>query len=197
MRTMTSSLRGLNDVSPRSLSRSLAIPAHLAPEPLGSFRCLMIMAKQSAGLIMYRIREGNLQVLLVHPGGPFWARKDLGAWSIPKGEYDENEQPLDAAIREFNEETGFDAHGPFLDLGSVKQAGGKIVTAWAFEGDCDPATITSNLCRMEWPPRSGRQIEFREVDRARWFTIQDAAEYILKGQAPLLQVLTNAINTLI
>jgi predicted NUDIX family NTP pyrophosphohydrolase len=148
------------------------------------------MPKRSAGLLMYRFAETQLEVFLVHPGGPFWAKKDLGAWSIPKGEYDEAEQPLDAAIREFQEETGFMASGPFQELGSVKQAGGKIVTAWAFAGDCDPSTIASNLCRMEWPPRSGRQIEFPEIDRARWFPIQQTANYILKGQAPLLQVLS-------
>jgi predicted NUDIX family NTP pyrophosphohydrolase len=128
---------------------------------------------------MYLIHQGGLEVLLVHPGGPSWAKKDLGAWSIPKGEYHEQENPLEAAIREFREETGLDASGPFLELGSVRQAGGKIVSAWAFEGDCDPTAITSNLCRMEWPPRSGRQIEFPEVDRARWFTVKDAKTYVL------------------
>ncbi len=141
---------------------------------------------------MCRFIPGVMEVLLVHPGGPFWAKKDLGAWSIPKGEYNEEEQPLEAAIREFSEETGFDAAGPFQELGSVKQTGGKIVTAWAFQGDCDPATIKSNVCRMEWPPRSGRQIEFPEVDRGRWFTLQEANEYILKAQAPLLKVLSKA-----
>lgn len=143
---------------------------------------------------MYRFAEGQLEVLLVHPGGPFWAKKDLGSWSIPKGEYDETEQPLEAAIREFKEETGFEAAAPFLELGSVKQSAGKIVTAWAFEGDCDPSTTRSNLCRMEWPPRSGREIEFPEVDRACWFTINEGSERILKGQAPLLQVLAQAVS---
>jgi predicted NUDIX family NTP pyrophosphohydrolase len=147
------------------------------------------MPKRSAGLILYRHTRGVLEVLLVHPGGPFWAKKDLGAWSIPKGEYLESELPLDAAIREFKEETGFDAAGEFLALGSVKQAGGKVVSAWAFEGECDPARMVSNLCRMEWPPRSGRQIEFPEVDRGRWFGIEEAKAYILKGQAPLLETL--------
>lgn len=142
---------------------------------------------------MYRRTHTELEVLLVHPGGPFWAKKNHGAWSIPKGEYDEPEEPLQAAIREFREETGFRASGPFQELGSVKQAGGKIVTVWAFEGDCDANAITSNLCRMEWPPRSGRQIEFPEVDRGRWFSIQDATEYILRGQAPLLLSLTETL----
>jgi predicted NUDIX family NTP pyrophosphohydrolase len=152
------------------------------------------MAKRSAGLVMYRFTGRQLEVLLVHPGGPFWAKKDLGAWSIPKGEYDETEHPLDAAIREFKEETGFEAAAPFHELGSVKQAGGKIVTAWAFEGACDPTNIRSNLCQMEWPPRSGRQIVFPEVDRAEWFTIEKASEHILKGQLPLLETLVTTIS---
>ena len=107
--------------------------------------------KRSAGLLMYRERE----VFLVHPGGPFWAKKDLGAWSICKGEYSDGEVPLDAAKREFYEETGFTAQGDFLDLGTLKQAGGKFVSAWAFAGDCDPAKLVSNRCEIEWPPRSG------------------------------------------
>ena len=143
---------------------------------------------------MYRWTHADLEVLLVHPGGPFWAKKDLGAWSIPKGEYDGSEEPLQAAIREFGEETGFGAAGPFQELGSVKQAGGKIVMAWAFEGDCDSNAITSNLCQIEWPQRSGRQIAFPEVDRGCWFSIQDAAEHIVKGQAPLLQMLSDTIR---
>ena len=143
---------------------------------------------------MYRFLGTQLEVLLVHPGGPFWAKKDLGAWSIPKGEYDGTEQPLEAAIREFKEETGHDASQPFQALGSIQQASGKTVTAWAFQGDCDPTTITSNLCQMEWPPRSGRRIEVPEVDRAGWFTIQEAGERILKGQAPLLKVLSDVLS---
>jgi len=143
---------------------------------------------------MYRFAAGQLEVLLVHPGGPFWAKKDLGAWSIPKGEYDETEEPIKAAIREFKEETGLDAAGPFQELGSIKQASGKVVTAWAFKGDCEPSTITSNHCQMEWPPGSGRQIEFPEVDRAAWFTIQAAGDRILKGQAPLLLILADMVS---
>ncbi len=143
---------------------------------------------------MYRRTQAELEVLLLHPGGPFWAKKDLGAWSIPKGEYDESEEPLQAAIREFQEETGLGASGPFQELRSVKQAGGKMVTAWAFKGECDANAIRSNLCRIEWPPRSGRQIEFPEVDRGRWFSIHAAAEYIVKAQVPLLQSLIETIQ---
>ena len=152
------------------------------------------MAKRSAGLVMYRWTNAHLEVLLVHPGGPFWAKKDLGAWSIPKGECGASEEPLQAAIREFAEETGCPAAGPFQELGYIKQAGGKIVTAWAFAGDCDAHAITSNLCRMEWPPRSGRQIEFPEIDRAAWFSIEAAAERIVKGQAALLRILAETIR---
>src|SRR4051812_30344576 len=117
------------------------------------------MARVSAGLLMYRRREEGLEVLLVHPGGPFWAKKDLGAWTIPKGEYAHDEPPLEAAKREFSEETGFVAEGPFLELGTIKQAGGKIVAAWGSEGDCDPERLVSNTCEIEWPPRSGRKLE--------------------------------------
>ncbi|MGI8770231.1 MAG: NUDIX domain-containing protein, partial [Acidobacteriaceae bacterium] len=109
----------------------------------------------------------GLEVFLVHPGGPFWAKKDAGAWSIPKGEYEEEEQPLEAARREFKEETGFAANGQFVEVGSIRQAGGKLVAVWAFEGDCDPANLISNVCQIEWPPRSGRRVECPEVDRGR------------------------------
>src|SRR5215469_5882587 len=152
------------------------------------------MAKMCAGLMMYRRREGEVEVFLVHPGGPFWARKDLGAWSIPKGEYGEGEEPLTAAQREFEEETGFLTRGDFLELGAVKQAGGKVVSAWAFEGDCDPGELKSNVFEMEWPPRSGRVAEFPEVDRARWFSIAEARERILKSQAPLLDALVQRLS---
>jgi predicted NUDIX family NTP pyrophosphohydrolase len=145
------------------------------------------MAKRSAGLLMYRRAiSGEVEVLLVHPGGPFWAKKDKGAWSISKGEYADGEPPLDAAKREFEEETGFSAQGEFLELGQVQQSGGKVVSAWAFAGDCDPAKLVSNRFSMEWPPRSGRMIEFPEVDRGGWFAIQDAKDQILKSQAPFL-----------
>lgn len=152
------------------------------------------MPKRSAGLLMYRWREGKLEVFLVHPGGPFWAKKDRGAWSLPKGEYSEGEDPLDAAIREFQEETGFAAQAPFSELGTIKQAGGKTVTAWAFQGDCDPASLTSNLCQLEWPPRSGRMIEVAEVDQGRWFSIPAARDHILKSQEPLLDGLRIALH---
>lgn len=146
------------------------------------------MAKRSAGLLMFR-RTDPLEVFLVHPGGPFWSKKDFGAWSIPKGEYAEGEDPLEAAKREFSEETGFPTQGEFLELGTIKQAGGKFVSAWAFEGDCDPARLTSNLCEIEWPPRSGRLVEFPEVDRGGWFSLDDAKERILKSQQSFLETL--------
>jgi predicted NUDIX family NTP pyrophosphohydrolase len=152
------------------------------------------MAKRSAGLLMYRRREGHLEVFLVHPGGPFWAKKDLGAWSISKGEYVEGELPLEAARREFEEETGFAVEGDLLELGAVQQAGGKIVSAWAFEGDCDPGKLVSNRCQVEWPPRSGRQIEIPEVDRGDWFSIAGAKEHILKSQVPFLERLSSLLS---
>ena len=143
---------------------------------------------------MYRRKSGQLEVFLVHPGGPFWAKKDLGSWSLPKGEYDDSEEPLAAAKREFEEETGVAARGNFLELGEVKQASGKLVSAWAFEGDCEPAKLTSNLCRLEWPPRSGRIIEFPEVDRGEWFSVDEAKERILKGQQSFLDRLLRELN---
>lgn len=144
------------------------------------------MVKRSAGLLLYRIREGELEVFLVHPGGPFWATKDLGVWSIPKGEIDEGEDPLGAARREFEEETGFRPGEVFRELMPVRQRSGKIVHAWAVEGDCDPAAIRSNTFEMEWPPRSGRVLDIPEVDRGGWFGIPQAREKILDGQRPLL-----------
>ena len=152
------------------------------------------MAKTSAGLLMHRLRDLKLEVFLVHPGGPFWAKKDLGAWSIPKGEFEPGEDPLAAAMREFQEETGCVATGRFTPLTPVKQASGKIVTAWAVEGDCDPATIKSNTFSIEWPPHSGRQQEFPEVDRAAWFAIEEAKEKILKGQLPLIDELERLLR---
>jgi predicted NUDIX family NTP pyrophosphohydrolase len=152
------------------------------------------MAKRSAGLLMYRRHEGQLEVFLVHPGGPFWAKKDLGAWSISKGEYVEGELPLEAARREFEEETGFAAAGDFLELGTVQQASGKVVSAWAFEGDCDPGKLVSNRCQIEWPPRTGRMIEIPEVDRGGWFSIAEAKERILKSQEPFLERLSRLLS---
>jgi predicted NUDIX family NTP pyrophosphohydrolase len=144
------------------------------------------MPKRSAGLVMFRRSAGGLEVFLVHPGGPLWANKDRGAWTVPKGEYEPDEPPLDAARREFEEETGFAATGEFLDLGTIRQKSGKLVTAWAFEGDCDPANLTSNTCKIEWPPRSGRHLEIPEVDRGRWFSLEQARKYIREEQQPLL-----------
>jgi predicted NUDIX family NTP pyrophosphohydrolase len=147
------------------------------------------MVRASAGLLLFREVAAELQVLLVHPGGPFWRNKDDGAWSIPKGGIGEGEQPLAAAQREFAEETGHAPAGPFLPLQPVRQHGGKLVHAWAVRGDFDVATLRSNTFSMEWPPRSGRQHEFPEVDRAGWFAIEAAQGKILAGQAPLLRQL--------
>lgn len=144
------------------------------------------MVKHSAGLLLFRVREGVLEVFLVHPGGPFWAKKDLGVWSIPKGEIDEGEDKLEAARREFEEETGFRPEGEFRELKPVRQRSGKIVHAWAIEGDCDAAAIRSNTFTLEWPPRSGRLLDVPEVDRAEWFGLSMAKEKILEGQRPLL-----------
>jgi predicted NUDIX family NTP pyrophosphohydrolase len=135
---------------------------------------------------MYRVREGALEVLLVHPGGPLWAKKDLGAWSIPKGEVDPGEELLLAARRELREELGVEAEGPFLALGSVTQKGGKRVHAWAFAGDCDPGAVRSNTLEMEWPPRSGRRATFPEVDRAEFFGLAAARAKLNPAQAALL-----------
>ncbi len=152
------------------------------------------MAKKSAGLLMYRFVGGNLQVFLVHMGGPYWAKKDLGAWSIPKGEYEPGEDPFEAAKREFLEETGFEAVGNFIRLKDLKQPGGKVISAWAFEGHYDAKTVKSNIFSMEWPPRSGRFQEFPEVDRADWFDPDTAKEKILKGQRPLIEELQRSLQ---
>jgi predicted NUDIX family NTP pyrophosphohydrolase len=142
-------------------------------------------------LLMFRRRGDRLEVFLVHPGGPFWAKKD--SWTIPKGEYDLSEAPLDAALREFQEETSFEPHGPFIPLGETRQPSGKIVTAWAFEGDCDPAVLQSNTCSIEWPPRSGKQVEIPEVDRGAWFPIEDVRRKIFKGQDKFLDRLARIL----
>ena len=147
------------------------------------------MPKRSAGLLLYRRKNEGIEVFLVHPGGPFWAKKDLGCWSIPKGEYTESEDPLAAAKREFHEETGFVADGSFIALGERKQPGGKLVTAWAVEGDCDPAQLRSNTFQLEWPPRSGRKIEVPEVDRGEWFSIEQARQQLLAGQVGFIDAL--------
>ena len=145
--------------------------------------------KQSAGILLYRRRAGELEVLLVHPGGPFWAKKDAGAWSIPKGEVGAGEDPLDVARREFLEETGSAVQGDFAALVPIEQRGGKTVHAWAVEGDFDVATLASNTFSMEWPPRSGRQREFPEVDRAGWFPLPAAREKLLEAQCAFLDEL--------
>ena len=152
------------------------------------------MPKRSAGLILYRRRNDGHEVFLVHPGGPFWVKKDLGVWSIPKGELEAEEPPLAAARREFREETGFTAAGPFLDLGEARQKNGKIVLASAFEGDCNPDDLTSVSCRIEWPPRSKRILEFPEIDRGGWFSFPAAHEKILAGQAIFLDRLAAALQ---
>lgn len=147
------------------------------------------MPKHSAALLLYRRRQGVLEVFLVHPGGPFWAKKDAGAWSLPKGEYSPPEDPLAAARREFQEETGLAAAGDFIPLTPLRQPSGKLIHAWAVAGDCDAGAIRSNTFTLEWPPRSGLRQEFPEVDRAAWFTLEAAREKIIKGQAPFLEEL--------
>jgi len=153
------------------------------------------MAKRSAGILLFR-RTPELEVLLVHPGGPFWASKDLGAWSIPKGEHEEGEDAQACAIREFTEETGSaPAPGQLDDLGTVKQKAGKVVQAWALEGDLDAAAIRSNTFTLQWPPRSGRMKEFPEIDRAQWFPVDQARERINPAQAVFLDRLTGRFES--
>ena len=152
------------------------------------------MAKKTAGILMFRETSGALEVLLVHPGGPFWAKKDEAAWTIPKGLIDEGEDPFDAARREFHEETGGTLAGEAVALEPLRQPSGKTLYAWAMRGDFDPGLLTSNTFTMEWPPKSGRQQEFPEVDRAAWFSIDDAGRKILKGQAPLLRELREKLG---
>jgi predicted NUDIX family NTP pyrophosphohydrolase len=149
---------------------------------------------QSAGLLLFRGGASDLEVLLGHPGGPFWQKKDDGAWSIPKGLIGADEAPLSAARREFAEETGHDPAGDFLPLGEARQPGGKVVQAWAIEGDCDPALIRSNTFEMEWPPRSGHRRTFPEIDRAAWFGVADARRKILKGQTVFVDRLLEALG---
>jgi len=154
------------------------------------------MMKQSAGILLYRDRGQGPEVLLVHPGGPFWRHKDVGAWSIPKGEFQEGEDPLSAAKREFMEELGSPLpDGEAKELGSVQQSGSKLVFAWAVEADFDPSHITSNNFELEWPPKSGNLKQFPEVDKADWFTLDVAQAKMVKGQVPLLSLLTEKLNT--
>ncbi|MBZ9756237.1 NUDIX domain-containing protein [Mesorhizobium sp. ESP6-5] len=152
------------------------------------------MAKRSAGLLIYRRSDDGIEVLLVHPGGPFWAKKDDGAWSIPKGLVDGDEDELTAARRETEEELGIKVGGPFARLGDYRQPGGKIVMAWSVETDIDVAAIKSNTFTMEWPPRSGSMKEFPEVDRAGWFTSAEAGVKILQGQRPMLSDLAEQLD---
>jgi predicted NUDIX family NTP pyrophosphohydrolase len=153
------------------------------------------MGKKSAGILPYRRRNGQLEVLLVHPGGPFWKNKDLGAWSIAKGEYEEDEEPLQAALREFFEETGHRPSGPFLPLTPRKQPSGKLVDAWAAESDWDPSGLISNTFSMEWPKGSGRIREVPEVDRAEWFDIAQAKRHIRPGQRDFLEELSEKLSS--
>jgi predicted NUDIX family NTP pyrophosphohydrolase len=156
----------------------------------------MTSSVRSAGILLYRQHDAQWQVLLLHMGGPLWARKDDGAWSIPKGEYTDDEPPLQAAQREFLEETGAPVHGPFVSLAPVRQRSGKIVTAWAVAGDFDPAQLRSNTFSMEWPLRSGRRQSFPEADRAAWFSIHEARRKMVAGQAALLDQLAGVIVAL-
>ncbi len=150
------------------------------------------MSKESAGLLMYRRGQQGLEFLLVHPGGPFWKNKDAGAWTIPKGEIQPGEEPLAAACREFKEELGIEAQGNFIPLTPVKQKGGKVIRAWAFEGDCDPGRCKSNTFELEWPPRSGRRQQFPEVDRVEFLTFEVAREKINPAQVVMLQEIPQA-----
>jgi predicted NUDIX family NTP pyrophosphohydrolase len=184
-------LRGISD------ARRLDATPQFVPASLDAFflqtillhLAFPLMPKISAGLLMYRGRNehrGSPEVLLAHPGGPFWKNKDDGAWMIPKGEVEEGEELLAAAIREFTEETGLTAVEPFLALGQVKHKSGKTVHAWAFQGDCDPTEIRSNTFELEWPPKSGRKQEFPEIDRAEFFDLSTARRKMLPAELPLL-----------
>jgi predicted NUDIX family NTP pyrophosphohydrolase len=152
------------------------------------------MVVHSGGILLFRFNQSKMEVLLVHPGGPFWTKKDEGVWSIPKGVFEENESPLDAAKREFKEETGFEADGELIELGNLAQSSKKIVHAWALEKDLDETKVVSNKFSLEWPRRSGIMNEFPEIDRARWFDIDLAKKKIQKGQAGFIDRLSEIIN---
>ncbi|SRR5216683_8031154 len=152
------------------------------------------MAKVSAGVLLYRKREGVLEVLLVHLGGPFWAKKDEGAWFLPKGEVNPGEDELAAARREFAEETGLSADGDLVELGNVRHKSGKKVSAWAMEGDCDPASLRSNMFEMEWPPKSGKKKEFPEIDRAGFFEVEAAREKMHPTEFPFVERLVEMLK---
>ena len=151
-------------------------------------------AKKSAGILLYRRKGSGLEVLLAHPGGPFWKSRDLGAWTLPKGEIDEGEEPYAAARREFAEETGFEPGEAGIALEPLRQRSGKVIHAWAIEGDCDAAAAHSTLFKMEWPPKSGLQEEFPEIDRVEWFAIPEAERRILPGQSPFLAQLQSLLR---
>ena len=153
------------------------------------------MSKKSAGILLYRTKNKILEVLLVHPGGPFWLKKDEGAWTIPKGELNADEEPFDAAIREMKEETGIILKGNFIELTPVKQKGGKLVYAWAKEQDIDLSEIKSNEFEIEWPPKSGKKRSFSEIDKADWFDIKTAKEKINAGQLPLIEELIKKLSS--
>lgn len=153
------------------------------------------MPKKSAGILVFRKNKGEYEVLLVHPGGPFWAKKDLNSWSVPKGEFGDDEDAFSAAKREFKEETGFWPEGEFIKLDVVKQPGGKLIHTWAVEGDIDASKVKSNLFKLEWPPKSGSFKEFPEIDRAEWFTFEIARKKILKGQVPILENLAEKLRS--
>jgi predicted NUDIX family NTP pyrophosphohydrolase len=152
------------------------------------------MPQTSAGVLLFRHRPAGVEVLLAHPGGPFWTKKDDGAWSIPKGLADEGEDLLAAAKREFLEETGATIGGAFMDLGAHKQPGGKTIAAWGCEGDFDPARLKSNMFTIEWPPRSGKTTEFPEVDKAGWFSVDEALKKATKGQRPIIAALAERLG---
>ncbi len=154
---------------------------------------MAMSGKTSAGILLYRMAENGLKVFLVHPGGPYWAKKDEGAWSVPKGEFENGENPLEAAKREFKEETGSGITGRFMELTPLRQFSGKMVYVWAVEGNIDATSIKSNMFSMEWPPRSGKEQDFPEVDKGGWFTIVQAQEKILPGQRGFLEQLKKII----
>ena len=151
--------------------------------------------KKSAGILVYRIINSSLQVFLVHPGGPFWKNKDAGAWSIPKGELMDDEDPLDAAKREFTEETGLECNGDFIELNPIKQKSGKLVFAWAIEKAIDPAMVKSNIFKLEWPPKSGKMQDFPEVDKGDWFDVTEAKQRIISAQAGFIDQLILKLST--
>lgn len=152
------------------------------------------MSVRSAGILLYRFAAGRLEVLLVHPGGPYWAHKDAASWTIPKGLCEANESPLDAAKREFREETGFEANGSFIELGALKQPSGKIVHAWAVEQDLDTSRLVSNTFSLEWPRGSGVINVYPEVDQGQWFGIEQAREKLLRGQLEFVERLLRVVT---